>query len=262
MLKRLQSKHLEILTSQKSGCLFVTPQLKALSQKFKKVRSSYEDLQREIVQQAMQVAATYVDAFQKASFAVAELDCVTTLAFVALMSDWVVMLFYGINNSTRRSLFQFLYLFLLLLHSLFQAPSILAKGSRELVLEQLRHPIIECQLGQGKYIPSDLSFSQQTHSCILTGPNMGGKSTFLRAVGICVILAHIGSFVPASAASVPLFDHLSMRVGAEDCAEKGQSTFLAEMDSIAKILDTVTADSLVLVDELGRGTSTQVGLEY
>lgn len=134
----------------------------------------------------------------------------------------------------------------------------MGKGSKELLIEELRHPCLEAKLGHGRYIASNVNITSSSHGCILTGPNMGGKSTFMRALGVCVVLAHMGSFVPAKRAQIPLYDQLLMRIGATDCAEKGQSTFMAEMDSVAGILRAASADSLVMVDELGRGTSTQV----
>ena len=94
---------------------------------------------------------------------------------------------------------------------------------------------------------------------VLTGPNMGGKSTYIRAVGIAVILAHIGSFVPATRASMPLFDRVMCRVGSSDSLASGVSTFLAEMKEVSTILDKATPRSLVIIDELGRGTSTHDG---
>ena len=83
-----------------------------------------------------------------------------------------------------------------------QAPKMIEQGSKDLVVTQLRHPCLDARLGHGRYIPSDVTVSATTATCILTGPNMGGKSTFMRALGICVVLAHMGSFVPAKEAQV------------------------------------------------------------
>ena len=120
-----------------------------------------------------------------------------------------------------------------------------------LQLEQVRHPLLEAQLGSAQYVASDLRLDCAQKMCIITGPNMGGKSTFMRAVGVCVILAHIGSFVPARKAIIPVMDKIFMRIGATDCAELGVSTFMAEMLEVSRILKHATCSSLVLIDELG-----------
>lgn len=119
-------------------------------------------------------------------------------------------------------------------------------------LSQLRHPLLEHLLGSAHYVPSSLTLSERhARCCLLTGPNMGGKSTFMRAVAIGVILAHMGSYVPASEAVVPIVDKLFMRIGASDCAFTGESTFMREMCDVANILANATHRSLVLIDELG-----------
>lgn len=157
-------------------------------------------------------------------------------------------------------------------------------------LTGLRHPLLEQALGAGKYIPSDLTLTAMQQMCLITGPNMGGKSTFMRAMGLCVVMAQIGSFVPAAHAhlqvrrldrlrpigrcqpimqlsnlppfvhclrlwcalgSVQVHDKLFVRIGAADSVSLGVSTFMAEMLSVAGILQGATQHSLVLVDELG-----------
>ena len=121
-----------------------------------------------------------------------------------------------------------------------------------------RHPVVEHQLGPGKFVANSLDM--KTRFCLITGPNMAGKSTFLRQNALIILLAHIGSFVPASKAKVGLVDKIFCRVGAMDNLARGESTFLLEMQEAAFILRTCTARSFVIVDEIGRGTSTQDGM--
>jgi DNA mismatch repair protein MutS len=110
-------------------------------------------------------------------------------------------------------------------------------------------------------VPNDVVLNSTTHQLvILTGPNMGGKSTYLRQTALIVLLAHIGSFVPAQRAKVPIVDQIFARVGASDNIARGQSTFMLEMQETARILHTATTRSLVLLDEIGRGTATFDGL--
>ncbi len=131
----------------------------------------------------------------------------------------------------------------------------------QLILEECRHPVIEKLLTDEPYIPNDVILdSQNNQIAIITGPNMAGKSTYLRQIGLIAIMAQIGSFVPASKAVIPIFDKVFTRVGASDNLAQGQSTFLVEMIETANILNSATRDSLILLDEIGRGTSTFDGL--
>jgi DNA mismatch repair protein MutS len=122
-----------------------------------------------------------------------------------------------------------------------------------------RHPVVE-QVRSEPFEPNDLQFDDARRMLIITGPNMGGKSTYMRQIALIVLLAHIGSFVPAEAASIGPIDRIFTRVGAGDDLSRGQSTFMVEMSEAANILHNATASSLVLMDEVGRGTSTYDGL--
>ncbi len=123
-----------------------------------------------------------------------------------------------------------------------------------------RHPVVETMMPRETFIPNDVELDGSARVMILTGPNMAGKSTVLRQTGLAVVLAHMGSFVPAAEARVPLTDRLFTRVGAADNLVRGQSTFMVEMSETAAILHGATARSLVLLDEIGRGTATWDGL--
>ncbi|MFN0095802.1 MAG: DNA mismatch repair protein MutS [Dehalococcoidia bacterium] len=123
-----------------------------------------------------------------------------------------------------------------------------------------RHPVVEAALGPGRFVPNDCVLDDASQVLILTGPNMAGKSTFLRQVALIALMAQAGCFVPAVEATLPLFDRIFTRVGAQDDLAAGQSTFMVEMVETAQILHSATAESLVILDEVGRGTSTFDGM--
>ncbi len=130
-----------------------------------------------------------------------------------------------------------------------------------LELRDARHPVVEQHLPAGeRFVPNDCGFESGDSVWVITGPNMSGKSTFLRQVALCVLLAQIGSFVPAKAARVGVVDRIFTRIGAQDEIHAGQSTFMVEMVETANILHHATARSLLILDEIGRGTSTYDGL--
>ena len=123
-----------------------------------------------------------------------------------------------------------------------------------------RHPVVEQMMAREKFIPNDLSLTDEGRLIILTGPNMAGKSTILRQIGLIQLMAQVGTYVPAASAHLPVVDRLFTRVGASDNLVRGQSTFMVEMSETSAILHTATARSLVLLDEIGRGTSTYDGV--
>jgi DNA mismatch repair protein MutS len=137
-----------------------------------------------------------------------------------------------------------------------------------LELHQVRHPVIEQQLPKGRFVPNNTALAGQVPEKssafpqveIITGPNMAGKSTYMRQVALCVLMAHIGCFVPATHATIGVVDAIFTRIGAMDNVSAGQSTFMVEMAETAEILNTATAQSLVILDEVGRGTSTYDGV--
>jgi DNA mismatch repair protein MutS len=131
--------------------------------------------------------------------------------------------------------------------------------SRDIVIKDGKHPVVEQKLGS-KFIPNDTQLDDAASLWIVTGPNMGGKSTYLRQVAQLCIMAQCGSFIPAAAASLPTLDRIFTRIGASDNVAEGKSTFLVEMEETAHICQFATQNSLVILDEVGRGTSTFDGL--
>ncbi len=127
-------------------------------------------------------------------------------------------------------------------------------------IENGRHPVVEESIGREKFVPNDTNLTQDERVMIITGPNMAGKSTYMRQVALIVLMAHMGSFVPASAADIAITDRIFTRIGASDDLYGGQSTFMVEMTEMATILKFATPRSLLILDEVGRGTSTFDGL--
>ena len=133
-------------------------------------------------------------------------------------------------------------------------------GSHDLTIHGGRHPVVEQVLGEAKYIPNDVIMDSKTDILLITGPNMSGKSTYMRQLALTVIMAQAGSFVPADDASLPIFDQIFTRIGAADDLANGQSTFMVEMLEANAALSHATASSLILFDEIGRGTATYDGM--
>ena len=166
--------------------------------------------------------------------AAGDIDCYASLAHVALYNDWVqptVIPSRGNNNTTSvsssgggsgSSASSTSSSSAAGIDTTSTDRGVAPLPSAALHISQLRHPILESLLGSTHYVPSSLTLSDGYTACLLTGPNMGGKSTFMRAVAICVILAHMGSFVPAKEAIIPIFDKLYMRIGSADCSYTGK----------------------------------------
>ncbi len=127
-------------------------------------------------------------------------------------------------------------------------------------IEGGRHPVVERVLPEGSFVPNDTGMDREERVLIITGPNMAGKSTYMRQTALIALMAHMGSFVPAQSADIPLLDNVFTRIGAQDDLAGGQSTFMVEMTELADILRNATPHSLVILDEIGRGTSTLDGL--
>jgi DNA mismatch repair protein MutS len=212
---------------------FTTPELKEYEAKILDAQEKIVEIERRLFTELRTAIASEARRIRQTALALAEVDVLASLAQVA-----------ALRNYCR--------------------PQLAENDTGELEIVEGRHPVIEQQEmagGSERFVPNDLYLNQTTHTILLlTGPNMGGKSTYLRQTALIVILAQIGSFVPARSARLGLVDRVFTRIGASDNLARGRSTFMVEMTETAAILHTATARSLILLDEVGRGTSTYDGL--
>jgi len=208
---------------------YITPELKEIEEKILSAEERMNTLEYDLFQELQVYVSEYAEPIQDLARAVAELDCLQSLAEVAFRYNYV-------------------------------KPSV---GDDDVIeIEKGRHPVVERSLPMGEpFIPNDIRLNNQSEQIlIITGPNMAGKSIVLRQTGLITLLAQVGSFVPAEGAHIGLVDKIFTRVGASDNLAAGESTFLVEMNEAANILNNATPRSLILLDEVGRGTSTFDGL--
>lgn len=208
---------------------YITPELKEIEEKILSAEERSKTLEYELFEEVRLYVSEFADDIQQIAFALAELDCIQCFAEVAFK-----------NNYAK--------------------PEV--RDSEEISIKKGRHPVVEETLPMGEpFIPNDIELNNSDQQImIITGPNMAGKSIILRQTGLIVLLAQVGSFVPAEAATIGMVDKIFTRVGASDNLAAGESTFLVEMNEAANILNNATPRSLILLDEVGRGTSTFDGL--
>jgi DNA mismatch repair protein MutS len=206
---------------------YVTPALKEYEERVLTAAERIEACERALFDALRGRVAAEVARLQCAARAVAELDVLASLAEVAVTERYV-------------------------------RPTVTT--GFDLRIRAGRHPVVERMMPREKFIPNDVTLTEDARVIILTGPNMAGKSTVLRQIGLIVLMAQMGSFVPADAAEIGVVDRLFTRVGASDNLVRGQSTFMVEMSETSAILHSATSRSLVLLDEIGRGTSTYDGV--
>jgi DNA mismatch repair protein MutS len=206
---------------------YVTPSLKEYEERVLTAAEKVEERERELFEALRSTVGSQVARLQSVAQIIAELDVLASLAEAAAREGYV-------------------------------RPELADEFSLEITAG--RHPVVERMMPREKFIPNDISLTEDARMIILTGPNMAGKSTVLRQVGLIVLMAQVGSFVPASRARIGIVDRLFTRVGASDNLVRGQSTFMVEMSETSAILHTATRRSLVLLDEIGRGTSTYDGI--
>lgn len=218
------------LDTNKAGVRFRNQRLTDLNSEYVELRDNYADHQKAVVAEVITVAASYSNPLQQLSDTLAWLDVLTSFAIVAALAP-----------------------------KPYVRPRMHDSGTGVFKLSQLRHPCLEAQ-DNISYIPNDVQMSAEECTFLMvTGPNMGGKSTYIRSAGVAALMAHIGSFVPCDEAEISVLDAILARVGASDSQIKGMSTFMVEMVETASILRMATSNSLVIIDELGRGTSTYEG---
>lgn len=207
---------------------YITPELKELEEKVLGAADRLNALEYDLFQEIRGKIADEVGRIQQTARAVAELDVFLSLAQVAESNGYV-------------------------------RPKINERGS--IRIRDGRHPVVEKMMKAGMFVPNDMELDEKSNRiAIITGPNMAGKSTYMRQNALIVLMAQIGSFVPAKSASIGIVDRIFTRVGASDDLASGQSTFMIEMTEVANILRNATPDSLLILDEIGRGTSTIDGL--
>ncbi len=215
---------------------FTTPELKEYESKILDAQEKIVEIERRLFTELRIAIASEAKRIRQTALALAEVDVLVSLAHIAALRNYCRPRFIASAEGDA--------------------------GDLEIV--EGRHPVIEQQEmagGSERFVPNDLYLNATTHTILLlTGPNMGGKSTYLRQTALIVILAQMGSFVPARSARLSMVDRVFTRIGASDNLARGRSTFMVEMTETAAILHTATPRSLILLDEVGRGTSTYDGL--
>lgn len=206
---------------------FITPELKKQEQLMLSAQEKIDQIELELFQQFVAEITAQREVITQTARVLAELDVITTFAEIAYSHNYCQPLM---------------------------------TDSQTLAITQGRHPVVEALVAE-KFVPNDVTLSDDSQRMmIITGPNMAGKSVYMRQVAIIVLMAHVGSFVPASTATIPLTDHIFVRSGASDNISDGLSTFMVEMVETAAILNNLTDKSLIIMDEIGRGTSTYDGI--
>ena len=206
---------------------YITEELKEYEDKVLHAEERIQRLEQRLFNSLRDEAQARLDDIQRAAAATALIDCLHGLARVAKEGGWI-------------------------------RPSV-ATGD-ELTIVEGRHPVLDRTAGREPFVPNDTALDERTRIMVITGPNMAGKSTYIRQTALLVILAQLGSFVPAKSAAIGVADRVFTRVGASDDLARGASTFMVEMLEVANILNNATRRSLVILDEVGRGTSTYDGL--
>jgi DNA mismatch repair protein MutS len=218
-----------------TGERFITPELKDMEAKILGSEERMMKLEYDLFLQVRDEVIRHSAEIQQTASAIAVFDALTGLAWVARERGYACP---EINEEGRIEILE----------------------GRHPVLEQIMDTDAGVSVSRGGFVPNDVHLGGESQIIIITGPNMAGKSTYIRQVALLVLMAQIGSWVPAKKADMGLVDRIFTRVGANDDLTRGQSTFMVEMNETANILNNATADSLIILDEIGRGTSTYDGI--
>ena len=218
------------ISTQKNGVYFTTSTMQSMRREHDQLSEHYNRTQSGLVTEVVNVAASYCPVLEKLAGVLSHLDVIVSFAHVSVHAP-----------------------------TSYVRPKMHPRGEGNTILKEARHPCMEMQ-DDVQFITNDVSLVRgSSEFLIITGPNMGGKSTYIRQIGVIALMAQVGCFVPCSEAELTLFDSVLARVGASDSQLKGVSTFMAEMLETANILKSATSESLIIIDELGRGTSTYDG---
>ncbi|MBQ7973995.1 MAG: DNA mismatch repair protein MutS [Clostridia bacterium] len=205
---------------------YTTDELREIESKILNASGEAIKLEQTIFGEIIAAVQKYIPTIQQNAAAIANIDVLSNLAYLAYKNQWV-------------------------------RPEINTAGT--LLLESARHPVLENVLPTNEFIANDCNLDSENTTMLITGPNMAGKSTYMKTVALNVIMAHLGSFVPCNRANVSLTDRVFTRIGASDDMMTGKSTFMVEMNEVSNIVHNATKDSLLLLDEIGRGTGTNDG---
>lgn len=207
---------------------FGSQELTEIEEIMLEAREKSSILEYELFMSVRDQTEQYISRLQALAKTIAEIDCLQSLAVVAEKQGYV--------------------------------RPVLTENSRHVEIKAGRHAVVEAVMGAQEYVPNDIALPEQTDIQLITGPNMSGKSTYMRQFALTVIMAQIGSFVPAESAALPIFDAIFTRIGASDNLISGESTFMVEMSEANHAIQKATSRSLIIFDELGRGTATYDGM--
>ncbi|CAF1332287.1 unnamed protein product [Rotaria magnacalcarata] len=222
-----QLPNITIQVTKKEGIFFQTPRLNELNGKYSTLNASYNETSKELIEEVLTIAASYCDSLSQLAEILAQLDCLVSFAIASVNGNYIRPIF--------------------------------SSEEKKIHLVDSRHPCVEKQ-DSINFFSNTVQLDRNNHRFqVITGPNMGGKSTYIRQVGVIQLMAQVGCFVPCTTCHTTVVDCILARLGANDDLALGVSTFMSEMLEMSTILDIATSNSLVIIDELGRGTSTYDG---